>query len=93
MAHWKAKIDHVDFCGVGSQSKHDELYALFQGREVEVECGEDDIEAVLREMFAAEAQYDVEEVEFSYSEDYDKTPRCEVCYFPAEDCDCENCAD
>lgn len=82
---WTAKIDHVDFVGVESVERSDQLYHLFHGREVELECDEDDIEAVLREMFADETQLGVEEVEFTFSE---KVPHCDKCGVDAFNGEC-----
>lgn len=88
---WTAKIDHVDFVGVESVERSDQLYHLFHGREVDLECEEDDIEGILRELFADEAQLGVEEVEFTYRE-YDgglEEALCDGCRVPIDCCDCD----
>ena len=88
---WIAKIDHVDFVGVESVEKSDQLYHLFHGRTVEVDCDEDSIEEVLREAFSEEAQLGVEEVEFSYREGAGglEAAFCDGCGCPIAECDCD----
>lgn len=70
MRLWIAKIEQVDFRdGQGlTHSKGDQLNSTLKGREVELECNEDNIEEELRDFVEYETGYSVEEVEYTYSE-------------------------
>lgn len=68
MAKWIAKIDHVDWRAEPDLSQREvvKLYNKYHNKEVEVECSEETIEALLRERIKEEAGRIPDEVEFSY---------------------------
>ena len=66
---WKATIECVDYVwepGV-TEEVCDALHAKWGGTQHEVECDEDSIEDVLKDIIESDVHFKVEEVEYTYT--------------------------